>query len=184
MQKSGVKMPEQKKRRPKSHLINSKEKLSKCVCSSSLFVSSITSSLVKSKTDSAKIIMPLTFINPVAPPFQPNLKTSSSSTSQILFEKNQKHQMTMNSISVFKRKENFYLKNDEKSDTCNQKAKFLTFKVLRESLKSIIDSNSEKSCFNHMLKTNKKQNFENRNQENCSKFSNLRLNKKLPLADK
>jgi hypothetical protein len=30
MQKSGVKMPEQKKRRPKSHLINSKEKLSKC----------------------------------------------------------------------------------------------------------------------------------------------------------
>ena len=175
-------MSEQKKRRPKSHLIKSKDKLSKCVCSSSLFVSSITSSLVESKTDSAKITWPLKILNPVVPSLQPNLITSSSSTSQILFEKNQKYQM--NSNSALERKQNLYLKNEDKSDTCNQKAKFLKFKVLRESFKSIIDSNSEQSCFNHVLKNNKKQKFENKNQEICSKFSTLKLNKRLALADK
>ena len=174
-----VKMPVQKILKPKLYQINSKEKVSKSVCSSSQFVSSITSSLVNPKTKTSTTFLPL---------------ESMSLSSQKVKNKFDENLISLNLENICnyeqtqeKLSNGNHPLNVQKLGTCNQISRFLAFKDLRKSFRSLIESNSEKNNLELPINTGKillkNQSIENVN-KNFSKFSVLNLNKTFSFKNK
>ena len=182
-----VKMPDQKQPKPKLRHINSKQKISKSVCSSSLFVSSITSSLVSSQTDSTQMFLPLASISKPT-----STSTKEPSSSRTASSKLQEKRIPSNHKNVYymrMQQKNIYSENELKLGTSDHISKFLAFKDLRKSFKTLIDTSSEanyKIPINENNKTEtarpKKQIFNSVKKENDSKFSIFNFNKTFSFA--
>jgi hypothetical protein len=174
-----VKMPVKKIPKPKLYQINSKEKVSKSVCSSSQFVSSITSGLVNSKTSSSTTFFPF---EPMSLSSQKVINKFDENMISLNLENIDNYEQTQEKLS----NENRPL-SVQKLGTCNQISKFLAFKDLRKSFRSLIESNSEKNNPELPINTGKillkKQSIENGNR-NFSKFSMLNLNKTFSFKNK
>ena len=149
--------PEQKFIKPKLHLINSREKVSKSVYSTSMFVASITSSLVKSKNDSNGIS---------------SLVSQKSLASQIL-----------NSHIVNKTQNDSSSKMELKAVSGGHISKLLTLRDFRKSFKSLLETNSEHNKTSDLKSIDKNGDFCDYQKPNKNHNTKIQQDKQLILPN-